>query len=164
MPKNKLHKIKNSGFKLPDDYINKLEDQIMGHIKIDEAKTSGFNIPENYLDSLEDSILEKVSGKENTKVISLFDRKTLIYISGIAAAILLMFALGVFNNVDPYSQLDNELVENYILAEDISSYEIASLMTDEELIEDNFIENEFIQENLEDYLLDNLDIEDLITE
>lgn len=165
MKENKLHTIKKTGFSLPDNYFDGLEDKILSQSKIDDIKEPGFKTPNNYFESLEDSILSKVvSEKETTKVISIFTKRNLMYVSSIAAAILLLFNLSVFENKPNFDSLDSETVENYIINEDITSLEIASLLTSQELIEDNFINYNLSEEHVENYILDNVDIEDIMLE
>ena len=165
MKKNKIHNINATGFKVPKDYFNNLEDSILSHIKLKEKNTdSGFKTPDNYFDTLEDAILSKVSEKEKAKIISIFSRRNLIYTSSIAAAVLLLLNLSFFDKKSDWDKLDNETVENYIIEENIGSYEIASLLSEDNFIEDTFIIQSLNEENIETYLLDNLDIEDLIIE
>ncbi|WP_282135622.1 hypothetical protein [Seonamhaeicola maritimus] len=160
MKKNKLHNIKESGFNVPNGYFDSLEDNIMSELKLKEfSKNSGFKTPDNYFDALEDTILNKVSQNKETKVIKLFNRRTIVYASSIAAAVLLLFSLSIFSNQD--EELDYETVENYILNENFDSYEIASLLDEEDLSEENFIEFNIEDEAVEDYIFDNLDVEDL---
>ena len=164
--KNKnLHKIKTTGFKTPDAYfesfdknlINKLKEQT----KFDKLESSGFEVPIDYFKNIEETILAKVSKSKGPKVISLFTKRNIIYVSSIAAAVLLLFNLSIFKSNLSFDSLDSETVENYMINEDISFYEIASLLPEEGLIEENFIKHNFNTENVEIYLLDNLDVEDL---
>jgi len=165
MNKNNLHNIKKTGFKVPEDYFNNLEDIILSQQKMEElSDDSGFKTPENYFETLENRIIAKASKKETSKVISLFSKRNLVYASSIAAAILLLFNLSIFQSKLNWNTLDIQNVENYIIEEEMSSYEIASLLSDEELIEENFINYDFNDENIESFLLDNLDINDLINE
>jgi len=165
MENNNLNKIKNSGFTAPKDYFKNFEDTIMSHAKLkDSISNSGFEVPDGYFENLEDSIMQKVSERDTTKVIPLFTRRNLIYISGVAAAILLFFNLSIFNNDITFDSLDIETVENYIIDEGINSYEIAALLTEEDLLDSDFVENDYSDETIETYILDNLDIEDLIIE
>ena len=162
MKQNYLHNIKETGFKTPPKYFESLEDQIMSQIKLTEVEESGFKMPINYLDSIEDRVINTITKKDPTKVISLFSKQYIIYISGIAATILLLLNLSIFDkNV---WDLEAETVENYMINEAISSYEIASLLEEEDLIEENFINHNFSDENIENYVLDNIDIEELILE
>ncbi|NMH86692.1 hypothetical protein [Flavivirga algicola] len=165
MKQNKLHNIKKTGFKVPKDYFDTLEDALLSDIKLKEASNdSGFKLPEGYFDTLEDKVMEKVSTKPPVKVVPLFRKRSIIYISGIAAAALLLFNLSIFKSKPTFDSLDFETVENYILNENIGSYEIATLLPEEDLLEENFIEYKVEEESVKTYILDNLDIEDLIIE
>ena len=164
MKNEKLHTIKNSGFKVPQDYFEGIEDAILNEAKLKSiVSDSGLNVPESYFENLEASILDKALVKNETKVISLFSKRNLIYLSGIAAAVLLLFNLSIFNSVVTFDSLDAELVENYFDENNLNSLEIASLFEDTELenIDTNFITLE--DESLEDYLLENSTLDDLIS-
>jgi uncharacterized membrane protein YvbJ len=105
-----------------------------------------------------------VSEQKNTKVISLFNKKSIIYVTSIAAAVLLLFNLSVFEKTPSFDKLDTETVENYFLNENISSYEIAAVLSDEELNDAISIDFNFDEENIEAYLLEHADIETLMIE
>jgi hypothetical protein len=168
--KNKnLHNIKSSGFKIPEDYFDTLEKKVLNKIDggytLKNIKSNSFKVPENYFDTIESRITERLSEEDqDTKVISLINKKTVIYISSIAAAILILFNLTIFDNHPSFDNLETETVENYILDENISSYEMASLFSTDLLNESDFVEHDFDEENLKEYLLNNADIEALITE
>ncbi|GAA3654183.1 hypothetical protein [Flavivirga jejuensis] len=166
MKQKKLHNIKETGFKVPDNYFNNLEDVILSHAKLKKMSSdSGFKLPDDYFDTLEDSIIKKVSTKTPTKVIPLFRKRTLIYISGVAAAVLLLFNLSIFEKELTFDSLDIETVENYIISENIGSYEIATLLPEEDLLEENFIEYNNVEvEAVETYILNNIDVEDIFIE
>lgn len=166
---NNLNNIQDSGFKAPKDYFESLEDSIMHAIKEDEISekvtASGMQPPKGYFENLENSILSKVlEEKSQPKVISLFSKQNLLYASSIAAALVIM--LSVYFNQDDitFDTIDVELVENYILDQNIDSFELALLLKDDELATDTFIDSDLYGETLEDYLLENTDIEDLIIE
>tara|TARA_R110002096_G_scaffold236447_3_gene427018 strand:- start:8909 stop:9406 length:498 start_codon:yes stop_codon:yes gene_type:complete len=163
MQTNKLHNIKETGFKVPKDYFDTLEDTVLDNIKLKEQSSEpGFKTPDNYFETLEDTILSKVSEKESPKVISIFSRRNLIYASSIAAAVLLLLNLSIFENESGWEDIEAETVENYIINENMGSYEIASLLIDEELNEDNLTDIEFSDDALENYFLDHTTVEDLI--
>ncbi|WP_158848384.1 hypothetical protein [Algibacter sp. L1A34] len=163
MKTNKIHNITNSGLKAPKDYFDNLEDRFMAEIKLNEvARDSGFKAPEGYFDSLENSILNKVSEQKTTKVIPLFNRKNLLYISSIAAAVLLLFNLSIFEKQTNWDSLDIDTVENYILDENVGSYEIATLLLVDDISEEDFEYLEFTDEAMEGYFLENASMEDLI--
>ena len=156
-----LNKIKGSGFKAPENYFQGLEDSVLNKIKLKDIETPGFTMPKGYLDTLEDNVLAKVSENKDTKVINLYSRRNLLYVSSIAASILLLFNLSVFesNRTASFDTLDTATVENYIMNEYINSYDMASLLTDEDIVEEDFIEHSFSDENVENYILNNIDIE-----
>tara|TARA_R110002050_G_scaffold300364_1_gene469404 strand:- start:12232 stop:12732 length:501 start_codon:yes stop_codon:yes gene_type:complete len=166
MKKNNIHNINETGFKVPKDYFDNLEDAILSELKLKElSNNSGFKTPKDYFETLEDRIIKKTSTKEAPRVISLFTKRNLVYISSIAAAVLLLFNLSIFKSTPTWKSLDTETVENYMINGDLlDSYEIASLLTTEELSDANFIETNFNENNIETYLINHLDVEDLYVE
>ena len=167
--KNKnLHHIESAGFKTPNNYFESFDDQIFKKLEIesqlDSVKETGFKVPEYYFESFNDKILDETILRTNEpKVIQLFSKRNLIYASSIAAAILLLFNLSIFDSKPTFGNLETETVENYIIDENISSYDIASLLSDEQ-IEEEFIIDFFENDNIEEYLFNNADIEDLLIE
>jgi len=163
---NKKFNITKTGFKAPENYFESVEDSVFSKIKSENSlksvKGSGYKIPEGYLDTVEENILNKLNNE--TKVVSLFTRKNLVYISGMAAAILILFAIFIKNNNPLTEELDYQVVEAYILEQDINTYELASLLTDEELSDMTLeiMDDAFDEEDMEDYLLENVNIEDII--
>ncbi len=166
MKNKKLHHIKSSGFTIPENYFDafekKLQDKIQGETSLAPNVSSGFKTPEGYFETLESNIFEKVSVEHKSKVVSLINRRTLIYVSGIAAAIVLLLYLWPFDNQHSFDTLEMETVENYVLDENFSSYEIASLLTEEELHNDITVEHKLNEEHIQDYLLENADLEVLM--
>ncbi len=162
---DKLKNIKNAGFKIPDNYFEGIEDAILNQIKLKNIEGSGFKVPDNYFESLEDTILNKISKNEKSKVINLFTRRNLMYVSSIAATLLLLFNLSVFHKkTASFETLETASLESYIMNEYIDSYEMASLLTNEDLVEENFIEHNFSEENMESYILNNVDLESYFSE
>lgn len=166
--KTNFNNIKKTGFKTPDNYFDAVEDNIMNAIKkensLNISKETGFITPEKYFDTIEDVIINKIEKKNTTKVITLFSKRNLIYASSIAAAILIMFSIYLNKDNDILEEIEYEIVENYILNQGISSYDIASLLTEEELSYINFeiMDEAFNNEDIEDYLLENANLEDII--
>jgi len=166
MTKRKLDNIKTSGFKTPKDYFSQVEEQILNDIHLkDKVSNSGFEVPDSYFESLEDTIFSKIKTESNTKVISLLSWRKLMYASAIAAAMVLMFNV-YFNPSETvtFEDLQTVSIENYVEQEDFTSYELASLLTEDELNTGNFITTQLSEDSIENYLLDNATIEELITE
>lgn len=168
MKNKKLNTVKSTGFKVPKMYFDAFENNLLSKIDKEEnilnVNSTGFKTPKGYFDSLEERIIQNTSNKKETKVISLINKKTVVFISSIAAAVLLLFNLSIFENNITFGDIETETVQNYIIDENISSYEIASLFNDEELNEDTLINHNFEEENIEEYLLNNADIESLLIE
>jgi len=164
MKNKKLEHIKSAGFKTPDNYFEsfdaKLKARLSENDTIENVEASGFKIPDNYFETLDDKILNKV--KDDKPVITLKSKQKLYYIAGIAASLILLFA--IFINKDTTDDISAEMVESYFQESDLDSYELAELLSDAELLEDDFIitETDYNEDNLETYLLDNSDIEELL--
>ena len=164
MKKEKLHNIKSNGFKTPENYFDSIEDKFFERLKFEEniegVNDSGFTAPEGYFDTLEDKILSKL---EDKPIVKLNSRKTLYYIAGIAASLLLLFAI-FLNNNDTTQELSAEMVETYFENSDLDSYELAELLVNADILEEDFtiVETEYKEENLESYLLENTDIETIL--
>ena len=165
----KINNIKTTGFKVPKDYFQNLEGNIMDTFKLDKTlkgiNTSGYKTPKDYFDTLEDVVLTNIKDEKNPKVISLFSKQRLVYISGVAAAVLIMFSV-FWNNTTETSleTIDDELVENYFIDQGINTYEIASLLTDDNDInlDIELFDESFNDDSLENYLLENVELEDFI--
>ncbi len=158
MKKENIHNIKNSGFKVPQNYFEGLEDSVLAEAKLKNlVSDSGFKTPEGYLENF------SVSIKKETKVISIFSRKNMLFVSSIAAAIVLFFSLNVFNNSPlTLNDLDITTVEDYILDE-TELGDLASLFQDNELSESQFIDYSLSDETLDNYL-ESIDVNDLYSE
>lgn len=163
-----LNNIKKTGFKTPDNYFNTVEDNIMNAIKqegnLNLSKETGFKTPDNYFETIEDAVINRLNKKDGSKVIKLFSRRNLIYASSIAAAVLLLFNLSIFDKEVTFDSLDTQTVENYIISEGIDSYELAALLSEDDFSEVDFLDETINAETLENYLLENLEFEELIIE
>lgn len=142
---------------------------------IDEIhkKDLGFETPENYFSNVEKEILSKISAQNKPKVIP-FYRKKVVWFA--AASIAFVIAITIYKQqiatsikTVPQIVLDTlnldenlNLASDYIFEEDVL---VASLFINDNNIE-NFVNNAFIKsvasdENLDDYIVDNLMNEDL---
>ncbi|MEJ2112749.1 MAG: hypothetical protein P8X62_03255, partial [Flavobacteriaceae bacterium] len=130
MKKYKFKNIKRSGFTTPEDYFEKFEVSFLSQDKI-LSPDNGFKVPQGYFESVEDTVLSKVNQKEN-KVIQLFNRKTVIAGLSIAASILLLFNLSIFEKQITFDSLDYETLEDFVLNQELESSDIANLITNTE--------------------------------
>jgi hypothetical protein len=165
MKTNKLHTIKNAGFKVPKDYFKSLEDVIINEIKLKEiAPSSGYKLPDNYFDSLETKISAAVIQHKEVQVINIFKWRKAAYVAAVAASFILMFNM-FFNTTEiiTLDDIETASIENYFINEELETNEIASLFTDDDLLEFHLINDKYNSKTLENYVFDNLEIEDIIT-
>lgn len=168
MTKQKLTHIKSTGFKVPTNYFNKVSESISSQLSnvVSESVTlpkgDGFKAPENYFKSLEDEVFSQLDEPSETKVRKLSIQRKLYYISGIVAALFLWF--GVFANSTETDEVSIEMVESYLEEKDLDSYELAELLIESELLEldDLTLEPEYDDQDIETYLLNHADLEQII--
>ncbi len=161
-----LNNIKKTGFKTPDNYFESIDETILEKIasqkKIQNIDDPGFKVPYNYFDNVDKTILSQLNSDEKTKVIALFNKKNLYYIAGLAASLLIFVAI-FFNNTTN-EELSVDVVESYLENRNLTSYELAQLLSEAEILDEDFTitETDFEEENLEAYLLENTDIESIL--
>ena len=151
------------GFKTPDDYFKSFDDKLfetLSNDTLDKEMSSGFKTPEGYFDTIDESILNKVNSEK--KVIAFRPHPRFYYIAGIAASLVLLFAIVL--NTNNNSEISAEMVETYFQESDLNSYELAELLSEANILEDDFVisETQYDEENLESYLLEQTDIEQLL--
>ncbi|UPS91490.1 MULTISPECIES: hypothetical protein [unclassified Bizionia] len=163
MKNSKLHTIKKTGFKTPDNYFKNFEETLLSEIALKEqSKASGFKVPENYFETFQVPKLDIVSEeKTETKVIPLFSKKTWLYAASIAAIAILVISLPDFNKPVSFSSLDNESIEDYILSNDYESSTLNNLIIDPSAFEDAIYTDALSDVSLESYLYNNSELEDL---
>jgi hypothetical protein len=141
------NKITN-GFTIPSNYFetfsNELFEKINGEVITQSLpKSTGFIVPEDYFETNEAVVLKTIQSNQS-KIINL--KSTIYKVSGIAAVLLLtIISPMLYNSVEIKN---NELVEMSYLelhSNELSVYEVGSMLDDKELIE---LENELIYNNL----------------
>jgi hypothetical protein len=161
MNQKKLDTIKTSGFTTPQNYFSQVEEQILNEVHlINKTDQSGFEVPNNYFDTLDENVLGQL--EQNKPVFILNPRQSFYYIAGIAASLILLFA--IFINKESKDDISAEMVEAYFEASDLDTYELLELLVHAELLEDDFVisETNYNEENIEAYLLEYSDIEELL--
>ncbi|WP_299432322.1 hypothetical protein [uncultured Maribacter sp.] len=154
---------KNSGFRLPEDYLENFNDSLLNKIATSEESKipnkEGFTVPKDYFDTLHKNISDKLEEKP-TKVIAIQSYKKYYY-SAIAAAIVLLFVGINLNKTVDYSIEDiaNADIDSYIEYTDLnfSSYEIAEVVPIDNLDITDILDAGINEENIIDYLEDELD-------
>lgn len=165
MKNKKLHNIKTTGYKTPDNYFESFEDKLFERLseekKLQGLKSPGYSVPKDYFNTIEDKVLRRLENEEKP-IVRLQSRKIFYYVAGIAASIIMLFA--IFVNTESTQDFSVEMVETYFENSDLDSYEIAQLLLDADMLEDDFliIETTYNESNLENYLLNNADIETIL--
>ena len=168
--KNKtLHTIKSTGFKTSEDYFASLEDVVLSKLieqQIDSKfDSNGFRVPKGYFETFDKKVLDSLKISDQSKVIPLFQWKKIAYVSGIAASIFLVINLFFTNsNQLTFDDLETASIENYLIDHDMNAYDIAPYLGSIDLNSDDFVENNLNASEIEDYLLQNSDVEHLITD
>lgn len=166
MKNKKLHQIKSSGFKAPDGYLESFDELLLNKLKsnnaLKESHASGFKVPEQYFETFDEKLFNVISENKEVKVISFLSWKKVAYISGIAASILLMISLFNKETTKPtFDNLETALIDEYIVEEDFTNEDIATLLSDD-LTLNKFMNSNLINDNLEEYILDNSSVEDYL--
>ena len=164
MKKNSLNNIEN-GFKVPKGYFDEFEDGLLSELQLKEtASHSGFILPADYFESLDNKILDAVKKDHKTKVINLFSFRKIAYATAVAASLILIYTVSFNKNENlNINNIETASIENYILKEGLETSDIASLFSDDDLSEITSVKNNLSSESLENYVLEHLDIDELIT-
>ncbi|MFK5982531.1 MAG: hypothetical protein QM499_06430 [Flavobacteriaceae bacterium] len=162
------NKHKNNGLGLPENYFENFEERLFSKISEDIIpKKTGFSIPEDYFNTLESNVINQINtADKEVKVISIISKKTILYAASIAAITILAFSIFSNKPATTINDLDIASIENYIENGniDLNTYELTSLLNDNDF-DDLTAENEFItEEQLENYLLENIDDTSILTE
>ena len=169
MKKSHLHNIEDTGFKVPDTYFDSFDDRLLKKLNVQEAMVSitdaGYKVPDHYFENFDDVIQTRLKHDSAPKVRSLISWRNAAYISGIAASLVLMISVFIKSKDDlSINQVETASIEAYLFNENLSIYDITSLLNADDLVMDDFVSNTLTEESLENYLLNNTSIEDLIIE
>jgi hypothetical protein len=155
-----------SGFGVPSNYFSNIEEDLLIDLSLKhKVQDSGFKVPEVYFKTLEERVIEHLSTTEDRTIRSLFSWKKALYPTA-AAAVVFLFTLTIYFNTSEtftLASLDSISIEDYLLNEDLTSYELSTLLSDKDLTIDYYTTDAISEDQLETYLLDNSDIESLIT-
>ncbi len=168
MKNNKSKYHRRSGFKLPENYFQEFEMQIMDTVSAEKADsfpqmTSGFKVPEGYFEKFEDRLLEKI---DSPKVISLFRKRKFYYAAAIAATFIGIVSTLLLNPFGKETTNSAEVaaIEQYIDDGnlDFNSDDISTFMYDQGYVIDNISNTGINDEVVVDYLNENVEDPTLI--
>ncbi|GAB2772954.1 hypothetical protein [Salinimicrobium soli] len=122
MKEKQLPYHQKTGFKVPENYFQDFEARMMQKVTAENTETkltnNPFKVPENYFEEFESRLMNKVQEEpRQVKVVSLFSRKHLSFVSGIAAVLAILFYTTVLNSPSDsgYEDIDMVALENYLL-------------------------------------------------
>jgi hypothetical protein len=156
-------KSKNSGFRTPKGYFEHFTDDLLDKMSKETSglpKKDGLKVPEGYFDNLDKKILKKVTEKES-KVIRLKSyKKYFLAAASVAAILILVLSIQERGQSSfTFDDLARTDIENYLEENELglSSYELAEVLLTEELEVNDILNSELDDENIIDYLEDNID-------
>lgn len=153
----------NNGFNTPEGYFKGLTDKLMDKMSNEGSvlpSDDGFTVPKAYFETLNKKITVKVN-KRAAKVVQLNPYRKYYFVAAAAAAVVLLF-FGLnwnMSNETTFKELANSDIEIYFDNYDmgLSSYEIAEVLPVDELDINDMLENQLNEDNVIDYLNDNID-------
>ena len=127
---------------------------------------SGFKVPENYFEQFEAKMMAQIQPESETKIVSIFYRKQ-VWMSAIAAIVLLAIAIPVYFNMANNNNLDATTIEMYLSQQQgIGITELSKHLTDEDIValEQNLSISEANSDAVEDYLSESENLDYYINE
>lgn len=162
-----MKKDKNPGqFRVPPEYFESFEERLELRI-LEESlpKSSGFTVPDGYFERLSQKLVRPAVEKPAGRVVSL--RRAIWWAAAVIAALVALIGFPWETN-QPYSlfDIDSVLIQEYIDRGgiDLSTNDIMALLNEEEI---DLLSEEFDlidQELLEEYLMDEIEYNNIITE
>lgn len=169
MKKSPLHQITSTGHKAPDAYFETFDERLFAKMNVQDKmaslKDSGYKVPNDYFENFDIALQLRLEKGHEAKVIRLLSWRNVTYLSGIAAAVAIIFTVFVQpENSLTINQVETASIEAYLNNENLNTYDIASLLNADDLVLEDFVSTTLSEEALENYLLNNTSIEDLIAE
>ena len=153
MTLNKTHK--NSAFKIPKDYFETFDVAFFNELELKkQVKKTGYKTPDGYLDKFNVSIPKGSKGSNLRKL----NKKYSFYISGIAAALVLLFMFSLPR--EEIQEISLETIENYLINEEDQSEALSNILTLEDLNDVSTLEVSYSE--IENYILQNASVETLL--
>ena len=153
MTLNKIHK--NSAFKIPKDYFETFDVAFFNELELkNQVKQTGYKTPEDYFIEFDAPIPKTLKANNSRKL----NKKYSFYISGIAAALVLLFMFSLPSK--EAQEISLESIENYLINEEYQSDVLENLLLFEDLNEISILELSYSE--VENYIFQNASIETLL--
>lgn len=161
-----------TGFEAPEGYFQELNEKLLDAAmdskqQISSVHSTGFNTPTGYFDNLENDLIIASKKHGDGKVVSLFSKKRLLYVSGIAAIFIGIISTLLLNPAS--KSIDNieiSAIEEYIEDGnvDFNFNEVSSFIFDEGYVVDNLESTNYNDDAIFDYLSENIEDPTLMME
>lgn len=138
-------------------------------LKNNDKITTGFKTPSDYFEQFEVKMMRQISTEKpvekEVKVVPFFYRKQ-IWISSIAALILLAITIPVYFNMANENNLDATTIESYLAQQSVGTRELTKHLTDEDIASLEISLNISASENdaIENYLLESENLDYILNE
>lgn len=167
MKKTNSNKDKFGGFSVPENYFETFGANLISKINDETSNKTlhpkGFKTPDGYFENLNTNIYIPIT-EPKEKVKPLFQSNNLLIKTlAIAATVILILVLTINKDEETnFSRLEVASIENYILNSEVNTSDITQYITEDDL--NNFFDvmTDVNEENLENYLINNADLETLL--
>lgn len=175
MEKNKFTYNPKSGFKVPENYFEDFESNMLDSLFLEPEllktieKDPGYKVPSDYFETLESKIFARLeNSKSKVKVIPIYRERKFYYYAAVAAIFVGLISTLLFSPVQEYSFESIELsaIEAYMDSGtiDFNYSEISSIIYDEEYVFDYSTKSNLSDDAVFEYLNENMDDSFIILE
>ncbi|WP_405352390.1 hypothetical protein [Nonlabens sp. Asnod3-H03] len=167
MEKENKHN-KDLGFQVPQDFFKNFEEDMMTQWNLEDklGKETGFEVPDGYFETLEERLLPVVDDKVR-QLPKKSNVTTFLYpVLAIAAMLAIVLTLNSGNESVDIASVDTSVLEDYLIEESFL-YDDATvdiLFADNDILDNINLTESVDTDVLYDYLEDEMDLNEIITE
>ncbi|MFN4764214.1 hypothetical protein ACKGJN_13880 [Gillisia sp. Q332] len=175
MEKNKFTFNPKSGFKVPENYFEDFESNVLDSLSLEPEmlktieKDSGFKVPLDYFETLENNIYARIeNSKSKGRVIPMYRKRKLFYYVAVAAIFVGLISTLLFNPVqeNSFNSIELSAIEAYMDSGnmDFNYNEISSIIYEEDYVFDNITKSNLSDDAVFEYLKENMEDPSIILE
>jgi hypothetical protein len=169
----------NPEFQVPPGYFDELTNRVLSNVtskNTDVIETTGFDVPTDYFENLTHAVMQSIEDSENnTPVISLKAKagghnypSWLIPVLSVAALGILLFSIQNFwaNQNPSFDSLGDDEIMDYVMnMEEVMDQEATELLfSDNSILEEITIETGIKDQQLLDFLMEEIDLNQMYTQ
>ncbi|GAK75973.1 hypothetical protein JCM19296_1570 [Nonlabens ulvanivorans] len=167
MEKENKHN-KDLGFQVPQDFFKNFEEDMMTQWNLEDklGKETGFEVPDGYFETLEEQLLPVVDDKVRQLPKKSNVTAFLYPVLAIAAMLAIVLTLNSGNESVDIASVDTSVLEDYLIEESFL-YDDATvdiLFADNDILDNINLTESVDTDVLYDYLEDEMDLNEIITE